>query len=274
MSVRIKKMHPALKHGGFCATGLLPGEDRAAFERLYQDLIAELHPDGPLENDTVLGIARLTWRKQNLETFRIAQSVRERYSVIVSEKVPSTTPPLDIFPLMNPDPDPDWDPPDPADVKAGREAANAQGRKEFGDRYMFVEMGDAATISQMIGDFEVKERLDGMIDKYLKRLLFLRGLKSLPSASSSAPLRSIQGPQKAAWCEQGRCSNHSGCGAGWSARFTARDIDCFRVRADAGALPSSGGQTIPRDNPITLWVHFSNIQLTDVFLQNETDNLR
>jgi hypothetical protein len=54
MVVRVKKIHPALKHGGYAATGLLPGEDRAAFEKFHQDLIAELHPEGPLESDTVL----------------------------------------------------------------------------------------------------------------------------------------------------------------------------------------------------------------------------
>jgi hypothetical protein len=52
---------------------IAPGEDPAAFEKLYQDLIAELQPDGPSENETVATIARLMWRKQNLETFRIAE---------------------------------------------------------------------------------------------------------------------------------------------------------------------------------------------------------
>jgi hypothetical protein len=51
MVVRVKKIHPALKHAGYSATTLLPGEDPAAFDKLHQDLIAEFHPDGPLEND-------------------------------------------------------------------------------------------------------------------------------------------------------------------------------------------------------------------------------
>jgi hypothetical protein len=202
MVVRIKKIHPALKHAGYAATALLPGEDPAAFEKLHQDLIAELHPDGPLENATVAAIARLTWRKQNLDVFRIAQSARDRYSAIRSKKVPSTIPPQRFFPLLdlygNPDPDPDWEPPDPAEVKAAEEAADAQARKELGDRYQFVELGKAATISQMFEDLGVEERLDAMIDKCLKRLLFLRGLKSLSSTASSPPLPRIPGPQKAA----------------------------------------------------------------------------
>ena len=130
MTVRVKKNHPALKHGGFSVTALLPGEDPAAFEKLYQDLIAELQPDGPSENETVATIARLMWRKQNLETFRIAEAARKRYSAIRSAKVPSTTPPYGHFPLLSVSPD--WVPPDPAEVKAGMAAAEAQARKELG----------------------------------------------------------------------------------------------------------------------------------------------
>jgi hypothetical protein len=60
---RVKKLYPALKHGGYSATGLLPGEDPVAFEKLHQDLRLEYCPDGPLQEDTVRDIARWTWRK-------------------------------------------------------------------------------------------------------------------------------------------------------------------------------------------------------------------
>ena len=49
---------------------LLPGEDAVAFEKLYDDLIIEWNPVGPLETDIVASIAHLTWRKQNLSTYR------------------------------------------------------------------------------------------------------------------------------------------------------------------------------------------------------------
>jgi hypothetical protein len=140
VGVRVKKLYPALKHGGYSATGLLPGEDPAAFEKLHRDLVSEHCPDGPLQEDTVFDIARRMWRKQNLETFRIAKAARERASAIRSEMIPSTTPPLD-FPLFGVSSD--WSPPDPADVKAATEAAEAQVRKELGENYKFVEMGDA-----------------------------------------------------------------------------------------------------------------------------------
>jgi len=187
MSVRLKKkIHPALKHGGYSAIGLLPGEERAAFERLYEGLIAELRPDGPLENDAVRTIARLTWRKQNLDTLRKAESARNRYFAIQSEKVPSS----DIRPL-------DWEP-DPEAVKAGVEAAKAQAQEELGDAIVFVEMGEAATIERMLRDLEMEERLDNLIEKQIKRLLAVRALKSLSSAAAPASPPRVAGPQRAA----------------------------------------------------------------------------
>ena len=73
MPTRFNKVHPALKHAGYSATTLLPGEDAAAFEKLHRAVIAEYNPVGALEDDIVADIARLTWRKQNLATFRVAE---------------------------------------------------------------------------------------------------------------------------------------------------------------------------------------------------------
>src|SRR6516164_4271134 len=196
MSVPKKKHHPALKHGLYSVTGVLPGEDRAAFEQLRRDLMADLRVEGPAERDIVETIARLIWRKQNLETLRIAESARKRSSAIWSI-VPSTHPPL-LEPHLGPVSDPNWEPPDPAVVEAARKAALAQAQEELGDRYIFVEMGSTVTLEQTFKDFEVEERFDAMIEKLLKRLLFVKGLKSLPSAASSAPLPRIPGPRKAA----------------------------------------------------------------------------
>ena len=195
VGVRVKKLYPALKHGGYSATGLLPGEDPAAFEKLHRDLISELCPDGPLQEDTVFDIARLMWRKQNLEAFRVAEAARERASAIRSEMIPSTMPPLLGFPVLGSS---DWTPPDPADVEAATEAAEAQARKELGENYKFVEMGDLATATQMFADLEVEERLNAMIDKRLKRLWMLQASKSLSSTASSTTLPRLSGPKKAA----------------------------------------------------------------------------
>jgi hypothetical protein len=196
VGVRVKKLYPALKHGGYSATGLLPGEDRAAFEKLHRDLISERCPDGPLQKDTVFDIARLIWRKQNLGTFRIAEAARKRASAIESKMIPSTTPPPCDVPMF--DLSSDWSPPDPVDVEAATEAAEAQARKELGESYTFVEMGELATPSQMLADLEVEERLNAMIDKLLKRLWILQASKSSSSAVSAPTLPRLSGPKKAA----------------------------------------------------------------------------
>jgi hypothetical protein len=88
MPISVKKRHPALKHGGYSATTILPGENAAEFEELHKKLIAEWAPNGVLEDDIVATMARLLWRKQNLATFRIAELVRGRCQQITHELVP------------------------------------------------------------------------------------------------------------------------------------------------------------------------------------------
>jgi hypothetical protein len=183
---RLNKVHPALKHAGYSATTLLPGEDSAAFEKLHQALIAEFTPNGALEEDIVADIARLTWRKQNLATFRIAERVKMRRSQIYHEKVP----PLDY--CLN------------ADVaerlqqeREGHRAAEEQARQELGNIYQLIDIGEPATIKGLMDELDIKERLDSLISKCLKQLLMVRGVKSLSAASSSVPTPQISGPRKA-----------------------------------------------------------------------------
>jgi hypothetical protein len=64
-----KKQHPALKHAGYSATSILPGESAAEFEKLHQELISEFIPNGALEHEIVATIAHLLWRRKNLATF-------------------------------------------------------------------------------------------------------------------------------------------------------------------------------------------------------------
>jgi hypothetical protein len=44
-----------------------------------------------------------------------------------------------------------------------------------GDAYELAELGEVATVDRLLQDLAVVERLDALIDKCLKRLLFLRG---------------------------------------------------------------------------------------------------
>jgi hypothetical protein len=186
MLIQLNKLHPALKHAGYSATTLLPGEDPAAFEKLHRALIHEFAPVGTLEEEIVADMARLTWRKQNLATFRIAQLAQKRHHEINAEKVPTL-----VFA-------------DDEDYLAAQEArregyrvAKEQAQQELGDTYELIDIGEPATIKGLMDELDIKERLDSLISKCLKQLLMVRGVKSLSAASSSVPTPQISGPRKA-----------------------------------------------------------------------------
>jgi hypothetical protein len=82
MSVPIKKRHPALKHGAYSTTSILPGESAVEFAKLRRGLISEFGPIGALENEIILSLAHYLWRKKNLQTFRFAELAQQRMSQI------------------------------------------------------------------------------------------------------------------------------------------------------------------------------------------------
>ena len=179
MSVQVKKFHAALKHGAFSATAILPGEDPDALKELHQNIIAELALDGALEDDIGWTIAHLVWRKKNLTTPRIAELALEHESRIQAQKSQFELLEMEKYSAER--------------REATMQAAEDQARKDLGASYELVEIGEAATVDRLLQDLAVVERLDAMIDKCLKRLLFLRGLKSLPPVPSSLPLPPVPG---------------------------------------------------------------------------------
>jgi len=176
MAIRFKN-HPALKHGGYVAATILPGEDQAEFEKSHEQLTAELGPGGALEEDIVATIAGLVWRKQNLATLRRAQRAQSRYAEIISEKFDALPPGVTIKSI---------DHIDPAIKEKTIQAAQEQAQKELGEAYKLVEIGETASFDQLVTELKVMEYLDSLIDRLLKRLLYLRGLKSISPASCSA----------------------------------------------------------------------------------------
>ena len=132
---------------------VLPGESAAEFEKLHRDLIAEFTPNGPFENDIVVTMARLLWRKQNLETFRIAELARRRCAQIRREKLPEDYPNLLLGFGSTKEVD-------PAVREAAIHAAEDQARKELGDTYELAELAEvheAATVNGLMKDLEVQD---------------------------------------------------------------------------------------------------------------------
>ena len=184
MAARFRKIHPALKHAGYSATTLLPGEDRAAFEKLHRAVIAEFAPGGALEEDIIADLARLIWRKQNLATFRIAEVAKARREKIEEETVPRVQ-----FRIA--------DDIDPDKKQTARQIADEQARQELGDIHELIDIGEPATLDGLMKELDVADRLHGMINRCLKQLLTVRGVKSLSSAAGSDSIRQIGGPRKA-----------------------------------------------------------------------------
>ena len=178
---KFKKRHPALKHGGYSATALLPGENPAEFEELHQALIAELGLAGALEEDIGADLARLVWRKQNLATINLAEQAQAHWRRI-----------------SGPNSSLRWSDSDRAKVDAAIQADRDQAVKDLGEAFRLVELDETATVECLLKELEIEERLDALIDKCLKRLLLVRGLKSLPTASSSAPTQPIAEPRRMA----------------------------------------------------------------------------
>jgi hypothetical protein len=168
MSVPNNRRRNALKHAGFSATSILPGEDAADFEKLHQALVSEFRPTGALEQETVESLAHLLWRKKNLVTFRRAQRAQQRVIEIQEEMIQQSDP-IPALPGAV----------DLSSIAESERAAEAKARKELRGLYPLVEMGEEATVPCLLNDLAIHERLDAMIDKCLKRLLLIRGIKSI-----------------------------------------------------------------------------------------------
>jgi hypothetical protein len=126
------KQSNALKHGVYSTIGLLPGESPAKFKKHQKDVIDEFRPNGPVEHDIVMTIARALWRKQNLATFQTARLVKFRYHQIIDEELKSR----------------------------GIPTSHSQ---------MFVHKGENQAALEG----------DAVVDKCVKRLLMVRGVKAL-----------------------------------------------------------------------------------------------
>ena len=178
------RLPPALKHGAYSATSVLPGEKREDFEKLHQSLITDWAPVGPLEDDVVATMARYLWRKQNLGTLYIAEFAKARYAAIRDKKRACSLDSLLDF--------------RPVETEEDRRAADDEARKELGAAYNYLELGECVTFDGLAKQLEVERRLDALIDGCIKRLLLARGVKSVSAASPLPSQKQIPSPPKAA----------------------------------------------------------------------------
>ncbi|MGO9047340.1 MAG: hypothetical protein ACLQFW_10690 [Xanthobacteraceae bacterium] len=178
-----KAAPPALKHGGYAGSTILPGEDESAFSKLYQDLIQELTPSGPLEEEIVMTITRLVWRKQNLKIYDSIQRAEKLFDQRLSEHLAKRKLPPIIVSLLPRDSDygellRSVD----EETLAGYLATIKEIREHMGADGQLTLLADVATIPNLLSELAVVDRLDGMIDRCIKRLLMVRGVKSLIAA--------------------------------------------------------------------------------------------
>jgi hypothetical protein len=195
--MRNHKIPPALKHGVYSAMGLLPTEDPVAFDKLRRDCMTHFNPADAFEENIVADIARYMWRKQNLATLHVRALVGTRRNEIIRQHVPNSTLVLaailpETYPLSRELPEGRFE-----ILHRGVELAEEQVQKEFGAAYNLVD-SKIGTTDHLVKELTLEQRLDEMIDKCLKRLLFVRGLKSISAASTLAPKRRrIAGPKSA-----------------------------------------------------------------------------
>ena len=166
------KQSNAFKHGVYSAIGLLPGESPAKLKKYQQHIIDEFKPNGPVEHDIVMTIARALWRKQNLATFKTAQLMKFRYRQIIDEELKSHGIPCSHSQVFIHKGE------NQAALEGAWRAAQKQACSELGD---WCEYGDDdfGTIERLMKDLEIIERLDAVVDKCVKRLLMVRGVKAL-----------------------------------------------------------------------------------------------
>jgi hypothetical protein len=212
-----KKSPSALKHGGYSAIGLLPEENGTAFRKLQRNAIADLRPAGALEEEMVAEIARLIWRKLNLATCWVAKLATDLFDHLKREKNPfsemmvvsvGTRNKVVVKTYRRTAQEEEERAKQEAAVRSRREAkedarrqrereVEEQARQELGDLWRLVNIGKAATIEGLMEELDVQERLDSAINKCLKQLITVRGIKSLSSNSLPAATPQIAGPRKA-----------------------------------------------------------------------------
>jgi hypothetical protein len=177
MSTLRYKLPTSLKHGLYSTAGLLPGENEAAFRLLHERFIGEFAPCGPMEEHTVANLARLVWRRDHLEVLRVGEIAQRRIDALYRRRLAAAGGSDDAS----------------KDTASSDgmvdEAVSEEAHMELGHACDLAEMG--ASESRLVQEMELRGRLDALIDKALKRLLCVRGVKSLGAIAPAGRLAGI-----------------------------------------------------------------------------------
>jgi hypothetical protein len=178
---------PALKHGIYSGMTLLPSEDPAEFEKFRQEIIAEYNPVGRSEEDIVENLCRLMWRRQNLSIYRLAEWAKAERQRIREKFIPSDW--EGLVEALGPERSPE----ERDALRKKRRKADEEAQTELGTVWQLVQVGDVATTDHLLKELSIIERVEYMIERALKRLMFVRGVKSIsrPPDTASPPLRLV-----------------------------------------------------------------------------------
>jgi hypothetical protein len=176
MSKGLKAVPPALKHGLYSGMALLPQEDEAEHEKHRRAVFDEYKPNGPSELDTVNELSSLLWRKKHLLIYKLAANAKlKRSSFFTHQEFAS--PSFDLLAAERLH--------TPEEMRELDKKATERAKVELGAWLELVEIGEVATTEYLLGELDIIERINGMIDRCIKRLLMIRGAKSLSESSST-----------------------------------------------------------------------------------------
>lgn len=190
MAKRTRQIPPAFKHGIYSKTAVLPEDDAAGFEKLRNALIVEWEPQGAVEKDIVNTLARLCHRKNNLAPYlvakmRVSQIEAKNSAFDLCLAVEASFRPEELVPQSMRQQTPlvlarsDWKPNDK------KPASSAPG----------ITIESLARFEYFETELAFIDRIDGMIQRCLKNLLLVRGVKSVSSPSNSnTNILKISGP--------------------------------------------------------------------------------
>ena len=139
-------------------------------------------------------IARYVWRKQNLKTYRKAEAAKKWQQELLTTLVRRSDLPEEIVAgiLKNKKTAyPEIPPRFMTEVNVAEvKALYKEVTKQTGEQNLELAfIADQVTTANLHTELELNDRLDCMIDRALKRLLMVRGIKSLAVSSEALPSR-------------------------------------------------------------------------------------